>query len=127
MCGGVDTTTPLDVVGSPTCSNNSVGGTVTAAAITTTVSNDLILTLFDAAGTSQALALPGSGSDLGPVVNESNSSQGPANFSAFANTIDIGTFNTGQFGVPGVYGPFSATQSQAGEGVGVSLSLRPGM
>ena len=25
-------------------------------------------------------------SDFGPVVNESNSSQGPANFTAFANT-----------------------------------------
>jgi hypothetical protein len=123
----ISSTTPVDVIGSPTCTTNGSGGSVAASAITTTQSNDAIVALFGAANTGQTLGLPGSGSDLSPVVSESNSNQGPALFNAFANAVDIGTSNTGQFGAPGVYGPFSATQSQAGEGVGVSLSLRPGM
>jgi hypothetical protein len=127
LYSNINTASPFDVIGNPTCSDSSAGGSVTAGAVTTTVSNDLIIGVFDAANASQSLALPGTGSDLGPVVNESNSNQGPANFTAFANTINIGTFNTGEFGAPGVYGPFPATQSQTGEGVGVSLAVKPGM
>src|SRR5262249_29418419 len=101
------------------------------AALNTTISNDLIIGIFDAAGASQSLSLPGSGSDLGPVVNESNSNQGPANFTAFANTKDIGTacggFHVGQCGAPGTYGPFTAIQAKTGESLGIGLSVRPGM
>ena len=133
ICGGVNTTTPIDVVGSPTCNLGAAGGTVVASAITTTNNNDAILGIFDAANIDQSLSLSISGSDLGPVVNESNTGFGPANFTAYRNADAIGIscqsppgFNNGECGPAGVYGPFSATQAVAGESVGVTLSLVPG-
>jgi hypothetical protein len=97
------------------------------------VANDLIVGIFDAANASQSLTLPVSGSDLGPVVNESNTGFGPANFTAYRNANKIGIscqsppgFNNGQCGPVGSYGPFSATQAQTGTSIGVTLALQPG-
>ena len=79
------------------------------------------------------LSLPGTGSDLSPVVGESNTGQGPANFTAFANTLEVGMgapcngFNDGECGPAGSYGPFTATQQASGEGVGLAIGLIPGM
>ena len=123
----------IDVVGTPTCTNNSTGGAVVAAAITTNVPNELVVGIFDAAGAGQSLGLPGTGSDLGPVVSESNTNQGPANFTAFANTLDIGMnppcngFDNGECGAVGSYGPFTAVQGAPGEGLGLAIGLNPGI
>ncbi len=117
-------TTPFDgVEATPTCNLGTAGSAVVSPAITTTKDNDLIVGVFDAAGFGQSLILPASGSDLGPLVSQSNSGQGPDNFTAFANTADIGTFNHGEFGAAGVYGPFTATQAAAGESLGLTLGM----
>jgi hypothetical protein len=123
----VNSSNPIDIIGSPTCHLGAAGGAVVASAITTVESNDMIVALFGASGTSQSLALPGTGSDLSPITDEANIIAGPADFLAFANTLDIGTFNTGQFGAPGIYGPFDAEQSVTGETVGVVISMKPGL
>jgi hypothetical protein len=120
----VDATTPLDVVEPiPTCNFGDPGSTVVVPQISTTQDSEMILALFGAAGASQFLTLPGTGSDLIPLVSETNLDQGPAIFNAFANTFDVGVFDNGQFGAAGQYGPFTATQFAHGESLGVILSM----
>ncbi|HTY54264.1 MAG TPA: hypothetical protein VMB26_03635 [Candidatus Binataceae bacterium] len=115
---------PLDAVqGMPVCSLGNAGSPIVTPQVTTVHYNDLIVTAFDASGVGQSLNLPGTGSDLGPVVSESNINQGPANFTAFGNTENIGKFNTGQFGAPGVYGPFEAVLGATGESLGISVGV----
>jgi hypothetical protein len=105
----------------------NTGSVVVAPGITTTRNSDMILALFGASGADQSEALPQSGTDLGPVMSETDGGNGPANFNAFGNTSNIGTYNNGQFGAAGLYGPFAAIQGASGETLGVLLSLQPGM
>jgi len=123
----VNVANPIDVLGSSACGLGDSGSVVVAPGITTTKNSDMILALFDAAGANQSVMLPQSGSDLGPVMSETNSGEGPANFNAFGDTSNIGTYNNGRFGAAGLYGPFAAIQGASGETLGVLLSLQHGM
>ena len=116
--------TPFDNIDpTPACSLGSAGSTIVSPPVTTNHYNDLIVGAFDAEGAGQFLSLPQSGSDLSPVVSESNTNQGPGNFTSFANTVNVGHFNQGEFGAPGTYGPFSAVQAAGGESLSISLSV----
>jgi hypothetical protein len=130
----VDHSAPIDVVGSDSCVVNQTGGLpVSTVAVTTNVANDLVVGIFDAANADQSLVLPVSGSDLSSVVGEDNTGFGPANFTAYQNAKKIGVScqsppgnNNGECGPAGSYGPFTATQSQTGTSIGVTLALQPG-
>jgi len=112
--------TPVDVVGSANCVDGVAGGTIGATPITTTVSNDVIVGLFGAAGAKQAVSLPG-GSELNPIVGQDNFGSGPADFNSFVLTVNVPPNS----GAAGSYGPFSAIQAVAGESVGLLMSFRP--
>ncbi len=120
LYSGVNASSPIDVVGlSASCNPGSAGSTVVAPPITTTVANDLLVAVFAAAGTGNDISLT-SGSQLGPVVGQDNSSFGPADFNAFAITTELAGS-----GAPGSYGPFTATQAASGESLGVLISAQP--
>lgn len=116
----VNTSTPIDVVGSPTCALGSAGSIVIAPAVTTKVGNDLLVAAFAASGANNDMSLT-VGSPLGPVVGQDNSHFGPADFNAFALTTDLSP----AFGVPGTYGPYTAAQNAAGEGIAILIALSP--
>jgi hypothetical protein len=116
---GVNTSSPIDVIKQlASCALGSAGSTIVVPAITTTVSNDLLIALFAAAGANNSVTLP-SGSPLSPVADQSNSGFGPADFNAFGITNVLGS------GAPGSYGPYTATQGASGESLGVMISVKP--
>ena len=116
---GVNTSSPIDVIEQlPSCALGSAGSTIVVPALTTTVSNDLLIALFTAAGADNSVTLT-TGSPLRPVVNQSNSGFGPADFNAFGITYVLGS------GAPGSYGPYTGTQGASGESLGVMVSVKP--
>ena len=114
----VSTSSPIDVVGSATCTFGTAGASVPASPITTNVADDALVGLFGAAGASQQLELPLSNA-MNPVADEDDIGIGPANLNAYVLSLIAGN------GAPGKYGPFTATQTADGESVGVVLSLAP--
>jgi hypothetical protein len=114
---GVDTSAPIDALGSPTCATGTAGSVVVAAPVTTSLSNDLIVSAYAAAGVNNDVTLT-VGSPFGPVVGQDNSAFGPADFNAFASTTDLALA-----GVPGAYGPYTARQNAAGESLAILIAL----
>jgi len=121
----VNSSSPIDAVSSALCTTGGAGGTIATNTVTTTVANDLMVGLYAAASAKQSISLPG-GSPLNPVVSQDDFGVGPSDFNAFNLTTNIGS-PFGKSGGTGSYGPFGATQTQAGESVGVLLSLQPGL
>jgi hypothetical protein len=119
--GGVSTSIPIDVVGSPACNLGSAGSTIVVPGVTTTVGNDLLVAVFAAAGTNNSVSLT-VGSPLGPVADQSNTGNGPGDFNAFAPTNELAP---GFGALETTYGPFTGTQAASGEGLGVLIAVRP--
>jgi hypothetical protein len=119
--GGVDTSSPLDVVQqTPSCSVGSAGSIITAQPITTMTTNDVLIAAFAAAGSRNDISLA-VGSPLGPVVGQDNGSLGPADFNAFGITTQLSP----DFGEPGTYGPYNAKQAASGVSLAVIISAKP--
>jgi len=116
----VNASTPIDAIGAPTCALGSAGSIVTAAPVITTVSDDVLIATFAAAGTNNDTSLT-VGSLLGPVVGQDNSALGPADFNGFALTTDLPPSS----GDPGSYGPYTAVQNAAGESIAILITAKP--
>lgn len=119
--GGVNPSSPLDVVQqTPSCSLGSAGSILTAQPITTLTTNDVLIAAFAAAGARNDISLT-VGSPLGPVVGQDNTSFGPADFNAYGITTQLSP----DFGEPGTYGPYTARQAASGESLAVIISAKP--
>jgi len=118
---GISTSDPIDTVQqNPTCNPGNAGSLIVAPAITTTIANDLLVDVFAAAGAKNSSTLT-VGSPLGPIVDQDNSSLGPADFNAYAITTNL---SPGE-GSPGSYGPYAAIQGASGESLAVQISVQP--
>lgn len=120
LYGNVSSVKTIDAVGLPSCALGSAGSIVTAAPVTTTINDDLLIGVFAAAGLNNDTSLT-VGSPLGPIVGQDNSSFGPANFNGFGLTTNLPP----SLGAPGSYGPYTAKQYSSGESIAILIAASP--